>query len=522
MLNLAHLLEFTARSVPGKTAVIDGEHRLSYRDLDEWANRVAGGLRDAGIQPGDRVALSCPTNRFFLVCYFGLLKVGAVVVPLNILLKKESIRNQLDFADVDACICDEGSAGLPIAQEVLAAFGEVERCRRLWVIPSEGRVAFGETVRPFGELEKGQSTAFDTVMRSSDDTAIINFTSGTTGLPKAAELSHASDLLNLHFWGLATGVRRDDIVAGTIGFFTGFGRDVLLNPAFRVGATLVLLPKFEPEAVVDTMAEHGATVFVGVPAMYHALWGLGERGERDITALAAHWRLGIYGGAPMRASLRKAFSGLGVRLFQGYGLTECGPTAHSPEGGVGDDPDDVLTPLWGIEVRVVDESQRPVGPGEMGEVVVRGPSVMTGYYGNPAANEAAFRGGWFHTGDVARVKEGGTFCLVDRLVETINRGGYMVYPAELEGILMEHPDVERAAVKGIPDERLGQEVAAYVSLKREASQTAQNLLEWAKSRLPKYAYPRHIEILVELPTGPTGKVVKSALPDMSFPGPSDS
>lgn len=514
MLNLAHLIESTARTVPGKTAVIDGEHRLSYRDLNAWANRVAGGLVDAGIRPGERVALSCPTNRHFLVCYFGILKAGAVVVPLNTLLKRDQIRSQLEFADVEACICYEGSEALPIAQEVIAAFGEVDGCRTLWVMEAQGQVAFTESVRPFTELDEGRADTFDTVLRRSDDTAIINFTSGTTGLPKAAELSHASDLLSLHPWTLVTGVRREDVVAGTIGFFTGYGRSVLLNPAFRVGGTLLLLPKFEPAAVVDAMAKHRATVFVGVPAMYHALWGLGERGERDLTALAAHWRRGVYGGAPMRARLRKAFTeGLGVQLVQGYGLTETGPIGHTPAIGAGEGAEDPLTPLWGNELRVVDESLRLVGPGEMGEVVVRGPGIMTGYYGNPAANEAVFRGGWFHTGDVARVREDGLFCLVDRLVETINRGGYKVYPAEVERILMEHPAVDRAAVKGIPDERLGQEIAAYVTMKANVDETAQGLLEWAKSRMPKYAYPRSIRIMADLPTGPTGKVIRTALPD---------
>lgn len=513
MLNMATLLESTARMWPEKTAVIDGLHSLTYAELDRWANRIANGLTRAGILPRERVALVCPTSRFFIACYFGILKCGATAVPLNILLRREHLRTQLEFAGADACICHVGAPGLPLAEEITAAMEGLSRIRHLWFIPGEYALPAIASGREFAELESGQPDCFDNVMCASDDAAIINFTSGTTGIPKAAEISHASEMITVHPWAEVLGIQRHDVVAGAVGLFMGFGRSAMMNPALRVGATLLLLPKFEPQAMFDAMAQHRATIFVGVPAMYHALWRMGESGARNLASLADHWRLGVYGGAPMNSRLRRALRDiLGVRLLQGYGLTETGPLAYSPALGAEEYEEDMLTPLWGGNVRVVDDRLQPVGPGEVGEVVVRGPMVMNAYYNNPAANEAAFRGGWFHTGDAARIKKPGVFCLVDRMVETVNRGGYKVYPAEIERTLMEHPDVDRAAVKGIPHARLGQEIVAYFLLKKETLQTEDRLFTWARDRLPKYAYPRIVKIVDALPIGPTGKVIKGELP----------
>ena len=513
MINLSDLLAFTARIYPAKTAIIDPEASLSYGELERWARRIASGLSKQGLGKGNRIGLVCPTNRFFIPCYFGILKTGATVVPLNILLKSGQFRDQLTFAEVDACICLETGVGVSLAEEVIQAVEQVSSCKKVWIIPTEGRFAPGGKICPFTELESGAGNSFETVYCRPDDTAIINFTSGTTGLPKGAELDHASDMIIPQAYAMAMGIRHDDIIVGSAGLFMGFGRSVLMNPALYMGATLVLLPKFEPQTTLAAMARHKATIFVGAPATFHTLWRMAEAGSWDFRSMSDHWRLGIYGGAPMSAWLRQTLThNLGMRLFQAYGSTEAGPIAHTPIGGSVGEPEDIVAPQWGNELRVVDEAMNPVPPGELGEVVARGAGIMKGYYNNPIENTEVFRGGWLHTGDMARVRENGAFTLVGRRVETINRGGYKVYPAELERILMEHPEVDRAAIKGIPHDRLGQEIAAFILLKQGSPETRDSLFEWARERMPRYAYPRVLVIMDEMPIGPTGKIIKGQLP----------
>lgn len=513
VINLSDLLAFTARNHPEKTAVIDPEASLTYGELERWARRIASGLSKHGLGKGNRIGLVCPTNRFFIPCYFGVLKTGATVVPLNILLKSEQFRDQLGFAEVDACICLETAVGISLAEEVVEAVEQVPSCKKLWIIPTEGRLFSGEKAHPFADIEGEGNESFETVYCQPGDTAIINFTSGTTGLPKGAELDHASDLIIPQAYAMAMGIRHDDVIVGSAGLFMGFGRSVLMNPAIFMGATLVLLPKFEPQTTLAAMTQHSASIFVGAPATFHTLWRLAEAGSWDYRSMADHWRLGIYGGAPMSAWLRQALThNLGMQLFQAYGSTEAGPIAHTPADGSVGEPEDIVAPQWGNELRVVDEMMNPVHPGELGEVVARGAGVMKGYYNNPRENEEVFRGGWLHTGDMARVRENGAFTLVGRRVETINRGGYKVYPAELERILMEHPEVDRAAIKGIPHDRLGQEIAAFILLKQGSLETNDSLFAWARDKMPRYAYPRILVIMDQMPIGPTGKVIKGQLP----------
>jgi long-chain acyl-CoA synthetase len=511
MLNLSNLLESTAREVPGRVAVRDLEREYTYAELNAFANRIAHGLADAGMGPGKKVALICPANAFFPAVYFGILKTGAIVVPLNILLKSEQILTQLQFAEIDAMICHADNAALDIAAEAVPAFKKSESCRQLWLIGRQGEESSG--IQPFADLEAGRSDVFDTVPRQADDVAIINYTSGTTGLPKAALLSHGSDLSGLHAWMSTTRIRREDTVLSSIGLFTGYGRSVAMNPAFRSGATLVLAPRFEPRRILEQMLRYGCTVFVGVPSMYHAFRDLHAQKRCDLKRFAGQWRLGFYGGAAMNADLKRFLNQeIGLKLFQVYGLTECGLAGHAPVNAIVSDEADRMIPPWGTQVRIVDEAMAPVRPGQRGEVIVRGACVMNGYCNNPEATREAFRGGWFHTGDVGYFREDGSFVLVDRLVETINRGGYKIYPAELERALMRHPAIDRAAVKGIPDARLGQEIAAFVTLRAGQELTEKELHAWGRDAFPKYAYPRHVRILDSMPTGPTGKVIKSRLP----------
>lgn len=509
MLNLAQVLESNARCYPEKVAIIDKEGTCTYGELERQACRIAHGLVKQGIQRGDRVALFCPTSTHFVACYFGILKTGAVVVPLNVLLRRPNIAELLRFARISVGICHEGFETFRLSREFIPAAEETPGWKRSWVIPASGDVSFSNTVRPFEELTSNSFDTFDTRQVAPDEPALINFTSGTTDTPKGAVISHASDLLNLHAWTTATGTRHSDVVAGAIGLFTGYGRTALLNPAMRVGATLVFAPRFELRDMLGRIAAHKATIFVGVPAMYHAFASLGTAG---LAPLFPSMRLGIYGGAAMLQRLRKFFrEEMRIDLFQGYGLTECCAFGHTPPNDSALDKEDVLTPLWGTGFQIVNPDFSPVAPGETGEIVSRGPYIMKGYLGPDGNVQPLSCDEWFHTGDVGRLLETNRFAVVDRMIETINRGGYKIYPAEVERVLAEHPGVDRAAVKGLEDERLGHEVAAYVALKPGSPETAQTLQEWARERLPRFAYPRYITLLKELPVGPTGKVQKNLL-----------
>lgn len=492
MLNLAMLLEDSAQRLPDRDAVVLGDTRLSYAALDAAANQVANLLLSSGVRPGDRVALSCVNVPQFPIVYFGILKAGAVVVPLNVLLKGREIAYHLRDSGAKAYFCLEGTAELPLGVEGRTGFADVPSCEHFFVIDS----------RTWNE----RSTDFETTGTAATDTAVILYTSGTTGQPKGAELSHANMVLNAVTCHRLFGMVEHDVHLVTLPLFHSFGQTVQMNAGFGAGATLVLLPRFDPADALAVMRRERVTFFAGVPTMY---WGLLNAAEPFD---ASDLRMAVSGGAALAVEIieqvRKVF---GVEIREGYGLSETSPVATFNHPGLEAKPGSIGQPVWGVEVKLVDVGWNEVPDGEVGEIAIRGHNVMQGYHGRPDATAEAIRDGWFRTGDIGSRDADGYYYIVDRAKDMIVRGGFNVYPRELEEVIMTHSGVSLVAVVGVPHDRHGEEVKAYVIRKPDAALTEDALVAWCRENMAGYKYPRIVEFRDALPMTATGKILKREL-----------
>ncbi|MGW7434444.1 long-chain-fatty-acid--CoA ligase [Streptomyces sp. NPDC054849] len=515
MLNLAALLENSARTVPDRTAVVLGAQRLTYAELDAAARRVADLLHSRGIQPGDKVALSCPNLPWFPIVYYGILKAGAVVVPLNVLLKSREIAYHLADSEAKAYFCFEGSADLPMGQEGWSGFGETPGCGDFFLMtaaPAEDSpIAGAETLTA---ALAGRSADFETVATESGDTAVILYTSGTTGRPKGAELTHSNVMLNVLTCHKLFGEVEHDVHLITLPLFHSFGQVVQMNTGIASQATLVLLPRFDAQAALSLMQHHGVTFFAGVPTMYWALLEA-EAPEVDLSRIAGSLRMAGSGGSALPVEIHRRFKErFGVTIMEGYGLSETSPAATFAPRGEEVRPGSIGRPVWGVEVDLVDQDWAPVrGADAIGEIVVRGHNVMKGYHNRPEATAEVMRNGWFRTGDLARRDCDGWFYIVDRAKDMILRGGFNVYPREIEEVLLTHPSVSMAAVIGVPHDRHGEEIKACVVLAPGATLTEEELIAWCKKEMAGYKYPRLVEFHEVLPTNATGKILKRELRD---------
>jgi long-chain acyl-CoA synthetase len=487
--NLADILIETTKRHGDRPVVRLDETVVTYAALEEASARVAGLLRERGVAVGDRVGIMVPNVPAFPVIYYGILRAGGVVVPMNVLLKGR---------EVGFYVADPGV-------ELLFAWGECAAAAQ------EGASEAGAEVIVVGpgELESLLETsepARELAQRAGGDTAVILYTSGTTGTPKGAELTHANLRRNVEITAIGlTALSEDDLLLGALPLFHSFGQTCSMNSAVRTGACLDLMPRFDATKALELMDRDGITVFQGVPTMYHALLHHPERDRYDTSKL----RLCVSGGAPLPVEVLRGFEdAFGAAILEGYGLSETSPVACFNQLGRERKPGSIGTPIEGVEMKVFDEDGNEVAPGEVGEVVIRGHNVMKGYWNRPEATEEAMRGGWFHSGDMARVDDDGYFFIVDRKKDMILRGGYNVYPREVEEVLYEHPAVSEAAVVGLPDERLGEEVGAAIALKPGAEADADDLRDFVKQRVAAYKYPRRIWFVDELPKGPTGKILK--------------
>jgi long-chain acyl-CoA synthetase len=513
MLNLATLLEDTAREVPGRVAVIFGDTKLTYAQVNGAANQVANGLAKVGVRPGDKVALSCPNLPYFPIVYYGILKAGATVVPLNVLLKPREIAYHLADSDAKAYFCFEGTDQLPMGQMGYAGFQEAASCDHFFMITANPAGPSPiEGTKTLGMLMYNQPPTFPTVQTSSEDTAVILYTSGTTGQPKGAELSHINMVMNARLADNMYQRGENDIHLVTLPLFHSFGQSVQMNAGFYTRATISLLARFDPGAALAAMERDNVTIFAGVPTMYWALLNYPEAEKYDLKKIADNLRLSVSGGSAMPVEVMKAFEErFSVKILEGYGLSETSPVATFNRVDKVSKPGSVGLPVWGVDVRVVDEDGNDVPQGDLGEIVIRGHNVMKGYYQKPEATAEAFHHGWFHSGDIGRFDEEGYLYIVDRVKDMIIRGGLNVYPREVEEVLMSHPDVSLAAVVGVPHERHGEEVKAFVVLKEWAELTEDALMAWSKSMMADYKYPRQIVFRDTLPMNATGKILKREL-----------
>ncbi|WP_405684404.1 long-chain-fatty-acid--CoA ligase [Streptomyces sp. NBC_00057] len=494
-LSVATVLGESARRYPDRVAVVDSDTRLTYRELWVRALHCAGALRASGVCPGDRVAVLLPNSADFLYAYYGALAAGATVVPVHGLLVADEVAYVLRHSGAVALI--SGGPLWPVAEEGARAAG----VRAVRGVPTDGD--------PLPAPEPA----------APDDTAVILYTSGTTGRPKGALLTHLNMVMNASVIAHdLLGLDIDDVVLGCLPLFHSYGQTCAMNATLRAGATLVLMPRFSGAGALELLAAEGVSVFMGVPTMYHAMV---EAAAKDDTTHRLTLRAAVSGGAALPVAVLERFEEtFATQVLEGYGLTETSPVATFNQPELGRRPGTVGHPVWGVEIGVADAAVEDavllLPDGEVGEVVVRGHNVFAGYLDDPEATAAAVVDGWFRTGDLGVRDEGGFLSIVDRKKDLVIRGGFNIYPREVEEVLVRHPAISEVAVIGVPDEARGEEVCAVVVLRADAGAvTEEDVIAWSRDRLGRHKYPRIVRFTETLPLGPTGKVLKRALPAAS-------
>ena len=489
VLSLATILAEAARRRPDKVAVIDHVGtRLTYSELWQEARAWAAGLRELGVKPGDVIALQIPNVIDFPRAYYGALAAGAVIVPVHLLLTPDEMAYVLKDSGATMLIAH------PSQTETATRASELAGIR----VVSTADIPAAEPL-------------FTYVTREAEDTAVIFYTSGTTGQPKGALLTHLNLVMNATVNTFDVhDPHPDDISMGCLPLFHTFGQSVAMNGTFRAGGILVLLPRFTGEAAIELMVREGATIFYGVPTMFIGLLEAAPKADR-----LPDLRLCFSGGASLPVAVLEKFSEVfHSPIYEGYGLSETSPTATTNQPAFGTRPGTIGHPIWGVEAEIaraeVDERIEFLPTGELGEIVVRGHCVFAGYHNRPEATAEALVDGWFRTGDLGRKDELGFITIVDRKKDLVIRGGFNVYPREVEEALARHPAVQQVAVIGIPDATLGEEICAVV-VPDPGGITAEELIEWSKEKLGRHKYPRQIRFVESLPLGPSFKVLKREL-----------
>jgi long-chain acyl-CoA synthetase len=489
--NLASILEDTASKNADRIGVKLDDAELNFGLMNEGAKRIAGLLRERGIEEGDRVGIMLPNIPFYPSIYYGILRAGCIVVPMNVLLKGREVQFYLEDPEAKLLFAwhDFGDA----AEE-----------------GAEGAGAECVLVKP-GEFEKlvmEQDPVEEMADPDAEDTAVILYTSGTTGKPKGAELTHANLKKNATIAARLAGTTEDDIALGALPLFHSFGQTCTMNACVASGSMMTQLPRFDADKALEIIERDKVTIFQGVPTMYNGLLHSDKRDEVDTSSL----RLCMSGGSAMPEELMRKFEeAFDCIILEGYGLSETSPVASFNHPDKERKPGSIGTPIEGVEMKVVDDDGNEVEQGEVGEIVIKGHNVMKGYWNREDATKETIKDGWFHTGDMGKVDEDGYFFIVDRKKELIIRGGYNVYPREVEEVLYEHPAVQEAAVVGVDDEKMGEEVGAAVVLKKGEEVSEDELRDFVKERVANYKYPRKIWFEDELPKGPTGKILKKEI-----------
>lgn len=500
-ISVAAILAESAKRFPNRIALVQGEDEITYEQLWAQTRSYAGALRERGIGAGDRVALLAPNVPDFVRSYYAILALGAVVVPVHALLKAE---------EIEYVLRDSG-AGLLIVAAPLLGQG-VPGAERAGV-PAITVLEPAGGPLPRLEDEAARAEPIDGYRPAHPfDTATLLYTSGTTGQPKGAQGSHFALVEQVNVLLLSTfDLRPGDVVLGTLPLFHTFGQTCVLNAGLRVGATIVLVPRFDGDTALRLLGEREVDVFFGVPTMYIALLEAAKR-NRVPTSL----RYGISGGASIPVAVIERFREVfGAEIYEGYGLTETSPVATFNHVGRPPRPGSIGTPLWGVDVEIArpeaEDRIELLPRGELGELVIRGHLLFKGYHRRPEASEAAVVDGWFRTGDLGTKDDDDYIRILDRKKDMILRNGYNVYPREVEEVLVRHPGVVTAAVYGIPHPVQGQEVAAAVVRAADSAITELELIDHLKSHLASYKYPRVLTFVEALPLNSSGKVLKREL-----------
>lgn len=513
VLNLVEQIRQQAFEQPEKIAYYFMGKGTSYAELEHTVGRFAAALQDMGVKKGDHVALLLGNTPHFIISLYATMRLGATAIPINPIYTPDEISYIIQNGDVKAVIALDML--LPLVEMGMKAFPQVEGYIICETTPDIGEKyaalsdASKQKAKLFTHVLAGTAASIEPAAVHTDDTAVILYTSGTTGHPKGAMLTHGNLYSNARDVGNYLQIAGEDRVITTLPVFHVFALTVVVNAPLMKGATLLLAPRFSPGEIFKLADEYKATVFAGVPTMFNFLYQFEERDPK----VFSHLRLAISGGASLPVALLHNFEEkFNVRVSEGYGLSEASPvTCFNPldrerkAGSIGQS-------IINVENRVVDVNGEEVPVGEVGELIVRGPNVMKGYYKMPEETAMAIRDGWLYTGDLARKDEEDYFFIVDRKKDMIIVGGYNVYPREVEEVLFTHPNVIEAAVVGFPDPDFGEAVHAYVVLK-DKTMAPDELKHYCAEHIVKYKVPKTIEVLDELPKNSTGKILRRSLKD---------
>ncbi len=510
-LSLASIITESARRFPREVALIQDEKRWTYLDVRTQVLSFAAYLGSIGIKQGDRIALMCGNRPEFTISYFGILASGATVVSLNNLLVPDEVVYQLEHSEAVGTVVDAES--IPALTEATSRLENPPWILQAALDPAE-RVDYAERTMILGEVINGRTSLESFVNTRPDDTAVIMYTSGTAGRPKGAELTHFNLWENARFCSerafaktecMITPMGPGHVAMAVLPLFHSFGQTCVQNAMLLNGGAITYLKRFDPGKMAHIIARDHVTVLNAVPTIFNALI---HTENLDPTLLnSLHY--GISGGAALPLETRKTFEEeFGMPIQEGYGLTETSPVASAQCQWLTPKSGSIGRPIHGVEMKIFDNHDNEVPPGVEGEVVIRGRNIMKGYLKNPEATTQVMRSGWFHSGDIGRMDEDGDFYIVDRKKDLIIRGGFNVYPREVEEVLYSHPDVLEASVIGIPDSHYGEEVKAVVALHNGSRISSQELITYCKAHVAAYKYPRIIEFVDELPKGSTGKILK--------------
>jgi long-chain acyl-CoA synthetase len=526
---LGTVLSQTSLKFPDHTALLFYGKKIVYSELDALANRFAHALLRLGVKRGDRVALMLPNIPQMVIAYYGTLRLGAIAVPTNPLYHEHELETQLKDSGAETLVAVD--MFYPVISRVLPRTGvrNLVLCGIKDFLPFPLNVLYPLKARidkqwvsirrthpiyDFRNIMKHESTAAVTAVVKPDDTAILQYTGGTTGVPKGAVLTHRNLVANAvqsRAW-LTLHNEGEVVVLGVIPFFHVYGMTTAMNLGILIGAELVLLPKFHTREVLRFIEKYRAEIFPGIQAMYLAIGSYPKVRKYDLTSL----KVAISGAGPLMHQVQERFEHLtNARIVEGYGLSEAAPVTHANPifgrrkiGTIG-------LPWPDTEARIVDivTGKKNLPVGEAGELVIRGPQVMKGYWNKPEETANTLRGGWLHTGDIAKMDEDGYFTIVDRIKDMIKTVGENVYPREVEEVLFMHPKVEEAVVVGIPQEFLGEEIKAYIVLKEGETATAEEIIQFCRQQLSKFKVPKEVEFRDRLPKTLVGKVLRRVLRD---------
>ncbi|MBD2385488.1 class I adenylate-forming enzyme family protein [Cylindrospermum sp. FACHB-282] len=498
-MNIAHHIERGHLWFPDKIALIFEDKSFTYKEINELAGRVANGLQGLGIKRGDRVALFLPNIPEFIISYLGILKIGAVAVSVNVMLKSAEVSYILHDCAAKVIITTESQSN----QVLKADLPELQH-----ILIAEGSAKDGITLAQLMESASPKAMA---VAMDRHAPATIVYTSGTTGFPKGATLSHGNVISNMYSQNRCCGMGPDDRLLLYLPIFHCFGQNAILNAAFNICATVILQRRFDLEVVLNTIAAHKVTMFFGVPTVFIKLLNTDTSGYNFESV-----RYYFSAAAPLPLEIAQSWQEkYGFFIHEGYGLTETSPCAcynHDLKYQLGS----IGTPIENVEMKIVDSDGHQVQPGELGEIVIRGPNVMLGYWNRPFETAEVIKNGWFHTGDIGRMDEQGFFYIVDRLKDMINVSGFKVYPTEVENVIYQHSSVAEVAIYGVPDAFKGEIVQANIVLKPGHRITEEQIIDFCSVRMATYKLPRVINFVDSLPKNPTGKIMKRLLRQQSI------